>query len=246
MTNATLTKATDTPRATAAPKRTPRKTPVTVTLTAPTVTPVPVTTAAKARVKTSEFVTLVIAEEKNTGKKVAIIGKALASGATNADITADLTAALLKADRVVPKSFASSVTHYATAYAAASTVLLSANLDCLHAAYQISTGAVKAADREKFIAEFEGGSPEAFISGCRALLKAARDAKKGVSTEPEDMAELDDVAELPMISPLEDFRAIMRQAEKLLDLAADADDATEYHAMLDLAIEFAATFTPGA
>jgi hypothetical protein len=80
----------------------------------------------------------------------------------------------------VPTSFPSSVTHYATAYAAATYVMFAGDDTALHAAYSISTGVVKAAHRDAMLAAFKLDpamlTAEAFKAECRRLVTEARAA----------------------------------------------------------------------
>jgi len=229
-----LALATDTPRATKAPVTKPRLTPVTVTNTVPTVAPVAPTVAAVKSVDFAAFVKVVKADNKAVAVKARIIGEAISGGSTTGDIAKVLTSALIDAGLYVPTSFSASVTHYATAYKAAATVLMSGSDDALHAAYSISTGAVKAKERESMVANFSGTVPE-FVAACRALLVAARAAKSGAAAKPEEPTETPE-SELETISPVAEFARLMKQATAMLALALGADDMSDYDAMIDAAL----------
>lgn len=238
MATATLSKATDTPKARKAPA-TPKapSDAVTVSSSAATID-APAPTAAKtASVDTVAFLAAAIKSDEMTAEKVRVIGDALASGSTNADITKALSAALTAAKRDVPISFSSSVTHYATAAAVANTVHMFTIWQVRYAAYSISTGVVKAKAREEMVSNFSGTQAE-FIAECARLVSEARAAKKAPAADKADEADDAEETALETVSPLDDVRALIRQAGKLLELLESAPDSSDYYAALSMFEEF--------
>lgn len=187
--------------------------------TANTATPV---TAKRVAV----FVKAYKTGEQSVVTKARVIGESITSGATVGKITEQLRDALTSEGLIIPKSFSASVTHYNTAYTAASTLSMTAEDAVLHALYQISTGVVKAAEREAFILvhQSKGSTPAEVVSGVRALIAKARaDKKAPAPVEPSD--ESDESTDSPeSLSPITDLAAMLRQAGAMLDVLADNDE----------------------
>lgn len=242
MTN-TLTKATDTPKAIKAVRVVSPNVTVVTTKTVPTVAAPAPSAAKSSALDVAAFVAAYKADSVSVATKARIVGKSIASGAETVAIIANaLIAALTAQDLIVPKSFASSITHYATAYAAAAKAKVSGNDSALHAAYQISTGVVKAKVRNEFIDSFKG-EPAEFVTGCRALITAAREAKKTPATPaPVDGPTVTEETELEVISPIADFKGLIKQARALLKLAGKAENDSDYFNMLESLFEFTAEF----
>lgn len=235
---ATLSKATDTPKARKAPA-TPKapSDAVTVSSSAATIE-APVPTAAKtASIDTVAFLAATYKGQDAVSEKVRVIGDALASGSTNADITKSLSSALRLACLDVPKSFSASITHYATAAAVCNTVHYYGNNDARYAAYSISTGVVKAKAREEMVSNFSGTVFD-FIAECARLVSEARAAKKAPAADKADEADEAEETAPETISPLDDVRALIRQAGKLLELLESAEDSTDYYSALSMFEEF--------
>lgn len=215
------------------------------TSTTPTKVSNVATPVTKARLAT--FVKAYRTGEQSVVIKARVIGESIASGSTVGKITEQLRDALIAQELIVPKSFSASVTHYNTAYTCASTLGMSAIDTVLHAFYQISTGVVKAAEREAFVTYHvaNGSTPEQVVSSIRDLLAKARASKKTTpKAEREESASVGvyelDVAE-PTVSPLADLKSILKQAGAILDVLADNDMAA-YDVARDALTEFAARY----
>lgn len=110
--------------------------------------------------------------------KIRTVGRATLSGSVNGDIAKAFNTACLAAKLSAPADgFTSAVSQYAAAFTAANTHKLAADDTALQAAFSVSTGVVKAADRDAFVAGFKGRSAAAFAKGCAELLAAAKLAK---------------------------------------------------------------------
>lgn len=190
-------------------------------------------TAVPAKTVTA-FVKAYRSGEQSVVTKARLIGQTIHSGSTVGKVTETLRNALTAQDLIVPKSFSASVTHYNTAYVAASTLGMAAEDSVLHAMYQISTGVVKAAEREAFVTYHaaNGSTPAEVVASVRALISKARSEKKA-STKGEAEEAEEEIEE--SISPLQDLKSLLRQAGAILDLLADnsADDYAEAATMVD-------------
>lgn len=196
------------------------------------------TTDTKATVPTmsaalvKRFISAYRSDTKSVATKARAIGEAIKGGATNGAIVNQLRIELESNGFVVPKSFSASVTHYATAYSVASQAGVATDDNALHAAYQISTGVVKASVRTAAIEAFKGDA-EAFVKMCRELLSEAKAAKATASAPLISIKDDGEVEEADApdedLSVLSDFKRTLRQLTAQLDLLAqsDGDDYTE-------------------
>lgn len=238
MATATLSKTTDTPKARKAPA-TPKapSNGVTLTNSAATIEAPAPTVAKSASIDTVAFLAATYKGQDAVSEKVRVIGDALASGSTNADITNALSSALRLASLDVPKSFSASITHYATAAAVCNTVHFYGSTDARYAAYSISTGVVKAKAREEMVANFSGTEFD-FIDACKRLVTEARAAKKAPAADKADETDESEETAPETISPLDDVRALIKQAGKLLELLESAEDSADYYSALSMFEEF--------
>lgn len=214
------------------------------TTKAPANTATPVT---KARV--TAFVKAYKRGEETVVAKARVIGESIASGATVGKVTEQLRDALIEQNLIVPKSFGSSVTHYNTAYRAASTLDMTANDAVLHALYQISTGVVKASDRDAFVLyhQSNGSSAEEIVSSVRLLITKSRAASKATPKADHDADVATAVSEIEAeigSSPLADLASILKQAGAILDVLADNDDEA-YDLAVTALTEFAGKYLAG-
>lgn len=210
--------------------------------TAPTKASNAATPVTKARVAT--FIKAYRTGEQSVVTKARVIGESIASGSTVGKVTETLRDALVAQSLIVPKSFSASVTHYNTAYTCANTLNMSTNDSVLHALYQISTGVVKAAEREAFVTfhASKGSTPEEVVSSIRSLLSKARADKKAPASAAPVPSE-SDVAEdaVESLSPMADLKSLLKQAGAILDVLADNDEDA-YLIARDALTEFAAKY----
>lgn len=245
MANATLTKATDTPRAAKAPVTPKPNTAVVVTKGTATKS-APATTAAKkwsmSKVDGAAFVKACKAETASHLLKIRIAGKPAIDGVSSADIKSSLVSYLKLAS--VPESMASAVSHYINAYKLTYSHLLHNDDVALGELYKLAHGYMPIATLTARVAAFVPTSPETksaeFVAMIAALkLEFKKGGKKTPDTAPDTDTEPAEKVEAESISPVAEFAAIMKQAAKLLALASAADDKTDYYTMYDAALSFA-------
>lgn len=211
-----------------------------------TTTKAPVTAKAISATDVKAFVKAYRTGEQSVVNKARLVGKARLSGQTIGKITETYRDALVADGLIVPKSFSASITHYSTAHTAASTLDMASNDAVLHALYQISTGVIKAAEREAFVTFHadKGSTPEEVVSSVRALIAKARKAKAAAKAETapvESPVESDDEPEVGP-SPLDDLAAILKRAGATLDVLSDNSPEDDYPTALAMIAEFVARY----
>lgn len=183
--------------------------------------------------RVSSFVRAYKSDNKSVVIKSRAIGESIKSGSTVGKIAEQLRATLI-AEKVhtpedFPKSFSASITHYNTAHVAASTLLMAGNDDVLYHMYRISTGAVKASQREALVTDALTNklSPEQVVSAVRQLLAKGKAPK----VTPEQVAAnetAEDIDPTPeTISPMDDVRKLTKQLDALLSAILDSAESSD-------------------